>query len=98
MGKRRLEKINAIESRRDRRVTFCKRKVGLLKKTIELSKLCKLSIFMLILDKEQNRCIHYASNKNDDMLELFNQKYQREFYSNKDYIKVGGRQEDVDNL
>lgn len=32
-----------------------------------------------------------------NIVDIFNEKLQREFYSNKDYLKVGGRQEDWDS-
>ena len=50
MGKRRLEKIEVIKNLNHRKVTYCKRKKGLLKKSIELSILCDVSIFVLIYD------------------------------------------------
>ena len=61
MGKKRLDKIEAIEDPCKRKVTLCKRKKGLLKKAIELSVLCDVDILMLIYDKQQQRVSHYAS-------------------------------------
>ena len=53
MGKRKLEKIERIENDNTRKVTYCKRKKGLLKKAIELSKLCDQVCFVFIYDKEK---------------------------------------------
>lgn len=78
-------------------VTYCKRKKGLLKKSIELSILCDLNIFLLIYDKNQQRVIHYASDQNLDIMELFNSENQREYYSNKDYHRVGGQKNQIFN-
>lgn len=94
MGKRRIEKIEKIENPCHRKVTYCKRKKGLLKKSIELSLLCDLDMFVFIYDKNQKRVIHYASNASQDFFEIFNEKNQREFYSNEDYERVGGRKID----
>ena len=94
MGKRKIEKIEAIENLASRKVTFCKRKKGLLKKAIELSVLCDLSIFCLIYDKSQGRIVHYSSDPTENVMMYFNQKCHREFYCNKDYVEVGGRKED----
>lgn len=94
MGKRRLEKIEHIKDLNSRKVTLCKRKKGLLKKSIELSILCNLSMFMLIYDKKQGKIVHYLSNPAENILDFFNTKCIREFYTNKDYVRVGGRQED----
>ena len=51
MGKRRIETIELIQNKNTRNVTFCKRKKGLLKKSIELSMLCDLNMFVFIYDK-----------------------------------------------
>ena len=51
MGKRKLERIELISNPNTRKVTFCKRKKGLLKKSMELSILCDLNMFILIYDK-----------------------------------------------
>ena len=65
-------------------MTYCKRKKGLLKKSIELSLLCDLQMFVFIYDKNQKRVIHYASDAKLDFLDIFNQENQREFYTNDD--------------
>ena len=90
MGKHRIDKIKKIENATSRKVTFCKRKKGLIKKSIEFSTLCDVSVFLFIYDKNQQRCMHFASDPNEDFLQFFNKKYHREFFSNRDYSKVGG--------
>jgi len=62
MGKRRVDQIKLINNLSHRKVTYCKRKKGLLKKSIELSILCDLKVFMYIYDKSQKRVIHFASD------------------------------------
>jgi len=96
MGKRKIEKIETIENINQRKVTYCKRKKGLLKKSIELSVLCDVNTFVFIFDKSQQRCVHYASNTNLDFVTLFNEKYHREFYTNNDYVQLGGRENELD--
>ena len=95
MGKRRHDKIEMIQNKNHRKVTYCKRRKGLLKKSIELSLLCDVSVFVLIYDEKKKRCVHFGSDPQLDMLKMFNDNCIREFYSNKDYIKVGGRAEDL---
>lgn len=73
------------------KVTYCKRKKGLLKKAIELSTLCDLKMFVYVYDPKQQRVIHYASDANFDLVDIFNCKAQREYYTNDDYHRVGGR-------
>lgn len=51
MGKKKLEVIEKIENKNSRNVTYCKRKRGLIKKAIELSKLCEQFVYLVIYDK-----------------------------------------------
>ena len=97
MGKKRIEKITRLENDNARKVTLCKRKKGLIKKMIELSVLCDLKIFMLIQDEENKRTTHFSSHKDFDLLPIFNQLNQREFFSNCDYERVGGKIAELDS-
>lgn len=97
MGKKRIEKFTKIVNNNQRKVCLCKRKKGLLKKTIELSLLCDLKIFMFMYDPSQRRVTHFASHEDQDLLDLFNMGNQREFYSNRDYQRVGGSVSDLDS-
>ena len=63
---------------------------------MELSILCELKMFLFIYDEKQQRVVHYASDPNVDLVELFNQKAQREYYTNADYTALAGREEDFD--
>ena len=98
MGKRRIDKISLIENLSHRKVTYCKRKKGLLKKAIELSLLCDLKMFVFMYDKKQKRAIHFARDPEQDLMEIFNEENQREYYTNRDYIRVGGRKGDIDGI
>ena len=53
MGKKKLETIDKIADKNSRNVTYCKRKRGLIKKAIELSRLCDQQIYLIIFDKEK---------------------------------------------
>ena len=70
------------------KVTFCKRKKGLLKKSIELAILCDLKLFLYIYDKNSNRVIHFSSDENQDFMEMFNNQSHREFFSDKDVSNI----------
>ena len=75
---------------------------------MELALLCDLKLFMFIYDPKQNRVIHFASDPELDLQDIFNNENQREFYSNLDvstslftfnkiknflqYEEIGGRQ------
>ena len=53
MGKRKIDNFKFIENKSYRNVTFCKRKNGIIKKAIELSRLCGVDVYMMIYDKEK---------------------------------------------
>ena len=60
-GKRRTDTFDVIKDEHDRYVTFCKRKRGILKKAIELSRLCDQHIYLVIFDQTKQRIIEFAS-------------------------------------
>jgi len=43
-----------------------------------------------IYDKNKQRVIHYCNEENFDILDIFNNEFDREFITNKDYGRVGG--------
>jgi len=60
VGRKKI-KIDYITNEKFRRVTYCKRKRGLLKKAMELSLLSGNDILLIIRDKTTNRAILYNS-------------------------------------
>ena len=66
MGKQKLESMDPIQNLPNRQVTFNKRKKGLLKKSMELSKLCEQNIFLVIFDKSRGRLVLYKSAEDFD--------------------------------
>ena len=61
MGKQKLEKVDIIEDHLKRGIAYSKRKRGVIKKAMELSKLCNQEIFMLIFDRDKQRIVQYSS-------------------------------------
>jgi len=53
MGKNKIDVNQYIQEKNARDVSYAKRKRGLIKKAIELSKMCGQEIFIMIFDKER---------------------------------------------
>lgn len=92
MGKKKIDNLLFIEDKNMRNITFCKRKRGLLKKTIEICSLCGLDMFMFVYDKEKQKMIEFRSDQSfklQTVQNLLQQKgkedVQYHSYTNKDY-------------
>lgn len=66
MGRKKI-KIQRIEDDRNRQVTFAKRKNGIFKKAMELSKLCDCQIALIVFDSN-NKLYQYSSTSVDQIL------------------------------
>lgn len=65
MGRKKIE-IERIDDERVRRVTFKKRRIGVLKKAIQLSKLTDAKVELKVYHHEDDSLIEYFSHKEDD--------------------------------
>ena len=89
---RKTSELKQIEHETNRYVTFCKRKRGLLKKAIELSKLCDQHIYIAIFDENKQRLVEMQSSDlftAPKVYQLTKPKFQskinHERYTNDDY-------------
>jgi hypothetical protein len=55
-------KLEYITQKRKREVAYCKRKRLLLKKLIEISTLCDLDIFLVVLDRSKQKILEYRND------------------------------------
>ena len=53
MTKQKRTNYDVISCKEKRNVAYCKRKKGVVKKAIELSRLCNLDILIVMFDKEK---------------------------------------------
>jgi hypothetical protein len=61
MGRKKIS-IQEIQDDRVRRVTFKKRRLGLLKKAMQLSKLTNAKISLKVFNREDNSLVEYCSS------------------------------------
>ena len=107
MNKNRPGAFELIEDIKSRRVTYSKRKRGLIKKAIELSEMCGQHICITIFDKQRQKLVQYNSSFD------FNPKVVSEIldpnilpqltytlYNNQDYQLLANskKMEDVDDV
>lgn len=92
MGKKKLASISLIKDKNTRNVTYCKRKRGLIKKAIELSKLCNQYVYLVIFDREKQRLIEYNSHDvfdhkliNQIASDNYKNNFKYENYTNDNY-------------
>lgn len=65
MGRKKIE-IEKINDDRIRRVTFKKRRIGLLKKAIQLSKLTDAKVMLKVYNNEDESLIEYFSQNENE--------------------------------
>jgi hypothetical protein len=97
MGRKKIE-IERIEDQRVRRVTFKKRRIGLLKKAIQLSKLTDAKIMLKVYNKEDDSLIEYFSHSEADFYNINQTSAKISEYSkffNKHYKLVARLEEKV---
>ena len=67
MGHGKISLDERIEHKKSRANAFYKRKFGVLRKLVQISKMCDKEILLLIYDKESKNLIEYESNPKFDV-------------------------------
>ena len=65
MGRKKSNDLQYIEDPQQRNITYCKRRIGILKKAMELSQLCGQKIFFAMYD-QKDKLILYRSQHDFD--------------------------------
>ena len=100
LGKKKI-KISKIENKTSSLITYYKRKKGLIKKAMELSLLCDVEIFLVIVDQKDrlsitcSKSIHDFINKN---IINMNNRIVKETFTLKDYEKIYGNEKNMKTL
>ena len=100
LGKKKI-KISKIENKTSSLITYYKRKKGLIKKAMELSLLCDVEIFLVIVDQKDrlsitcSKSIHDFINKN---IKNINNRIVKETFTLKDYEKIYGNEKNMKTL
>ena len=101
MGKRKIE-ISKIKNKLTSQITYYKRKKGLIKKAMELSLLCEVDIFLVIIDKKGRLSITCSQNSIEDFIKKniinINNKIVKETYTLKDYNKIFGKEKEIESF
>ena len=70
MGHGKISLDERIQHKKSRANAFYKRKFGVLRKLVQISKMCDKEILLLIYDKEAKNLIEYQSNPDFDLERL----------------------------
>ena len=99
MGRKKLE-IENVDDERVRRVMFKKRRVGLLKKAMQLSKLTNAMVDLRIYQPDDASLVEYMSSETNDFTTLGNNSENVQEYSkleNKHYRLIINLEQRVNN-
>ena len=97
MGRRKIQ-IESIADERIRRVTFKKRRIGLLKKAIQLSKLTNAVVELKVYQEEDQSLIEYYSKSENDFKAInktSEKVYEFSRFTNRHYDLVANLEEKV---
>ena len=90
MGKRKIP-ISKIKNRLSCQITYYKRKKGLIKKALELSRLCDIEVFLVIVDSKKRLSITSTKKPSQQFIEEYLINLSplsiKEEYKEDDYIK-----------
>ena len=97
-GKQKI-KIKKIEDKKRSQITYYKRKKGLIKKAMELSLLCDVNVFLVIVDKKDRLSITSSKNSVEDFIKKYivdiNNIKVKETYTLQDYNKIFEKEKEI---
>ncbi len=97
-GKQKI-KIKKIENKKRSQITYYKRKKGLIKKAMELSLLCDVNFFLVIVDKKDRLSITSSKNSVEDFIKKYivdiNNIKVKETFTLQDYNKIFEKEKEI---
>ena len=91
MGKKKIE-ISRIKNKLTSQITFYKRKKGLIKKAMELSLLCNVDFFLVIVDNKERLSVTCSKNSIQEFIRKYilniNNRIVKETFTLEDYNKI----------
>ena len=97
-GKQKI-KIKKIEDKKRSQITYYKRKKGLIKKAMELSLLCDVNVFLVIVDKKDRLSITSSKNSVEDFIKKYivdiNNIKVKETFTLQDYNKIFEKEKEI---
>ena len=98
LGKKKI-KISKIENKTSSQITYYKRKKGLIKKAMELSLLCDVNVFLVIVDKKDRLSITSSKNSVEDFIKKYivdiNNIKVKETFTLQDYNKIFEKEKEI---
>ena len=97
MGRRTVDKTKLIGNKNQRNVAFCKRRRGILKKAIEISRMCQQQVFLFIYDPQKDKAVQFANDASFTLKNVYqimnrlkksDEPENLEAYTNEDYQKL----------
>ena len=80
--------LGMIPDARLRQSTYCKRRKGLIKKAMELSKMCGASVYFFISDSKTDHVFQYQTSADRSLKDFLEQGRSRTFLFDTDYEKL----------
>ena len=75
-------KTSFIREEQRRNIAFCKKKKDLLKRSIDMSVQCDISVMLVIYDQHKKRMTYYTSSEDFNMLNAFEAKKEAKLPKN----------------
>lgn len=104
MGRKKVSVFKQIEDETFKRITYSKRKKGIIKKAFELSVLCGQEVMLTVYNKINNKLVLYQSSPEfsptyiNELLSLENTKTLYEEHTNADFEMDGNQKIQTFNL